>query len=134
MTSSSLAGMHIQFRTPTFYSIPEEQLQGHLRLKKFVTSLSAVIGALGSHLLPHSKSDLATDLYSVSTLIANMDASDHQIIFNLPNKSVILLLVAIGASCSTLGPRLEKDLATDLYSGSTPIAIKDEFKHRIRFI
>jgi hypothetical protein len=45
-------------------------------LKKSATSLSVVIGALGSHLGPHPKSDLETDLYSASTLIANMDRSD----------------------------------------------------------
>jgi hypothetical protein len=45
-------------------------------LKKSTTSLSVVIGALGSHLGPHPKSDLETDLYSASTLIANMDRSD----------------------------------------------------------
>jgi hypothetical protein len=39
-------------------------------LKKSVTSLSVAIGALGSPLGPHPKSDLETDLYSVSTLIA----------------------------------------------------------------
>jgi hypothetical protein len=39
-------------------------------LKKSVTSLSAVIGALGSYLGPHTESDLVTDLYSVSTPIA----------------------------------------------------------------
>jgi hypothetical protein len=44
-------------------------------LKKSVTSLSAVIGALGSTLEPHPESDLVTDLYSVSILIANMDKS-----------------------------------------------------------
>jgi hypothetical protein len=39
-------------------------------LKKSVTSLSAVIGALSSPLEPHPESDLVTDLYSVFTLIA----------------------------------------------------------------
>jgi hypothetical protein len=39
-------------------------------LKKSVTSLSAVIGALSSPLEPHPESDLVTDLYSGSTLIA----------------------------------------------------------------
>jgi hypothetical protein len=42
-------------------------------LKKSATSFSAVIGALGSTLGPHPKSDLVTDLYCVSTLMANMD-------------------------------------------------------------
>jgi hypothetical protein len=40
---------------------------------------------------------------------------------------VISLLATIGASDSPLGPYSERDLATYLYSGSTPIAIKDEF-------
>jgi hypothetical protein len=44
-------------------------------LKKSTTSLSAAIGALCSPLGPHPESDLVTDLYSGSTLIANMDMS-----------------------------------------------------------
>jgi hypothetical protein len=43
------------------------------------------------------------------------------------------LAVAIGASGSPLGPRLERDLVTDLHSGSTLIAIKDESNRWIRF-
>jgi hypothetical protein len=62
ITSSSLSSMYIQFRTLTFYSRPEEQLQECLRLKKFATSLSATIRALGSPLGPHPESGLATDL------------------------------------------------------------------------
>jgi hypothetical protein len=69
--------MYIQFKTLTFYSRLEEQLQEHLRLKKSTTSLSAVIGALGSPLGTHPESDLAIDLYSGSTPIANMDKSDN---------------------------------------------------------
>jgi hypothetical protein len=42
-------------------------------LKKSAISLSASIGALYSPLGPHPESDLVTDLYSTSTLIANMD-------------------------------------------------------------
>jgi hypothetical protein len=64
-------------------------------LKKFVTSLSAVIEALGSLLGPHPKSDLATDLYSSSTSIANMDESDRWINFDVLNKSVISLSAVI---------------------------------------
>jgi hypothetical protein len=85
MTSSSLTDMHIQFRTLTFHSRPKEQLQERLCLKKTVASLSAMIGALDSPLEPHLESDIATDLYSVSTPIANMDESDHRIILNLLN-------------------------------------------------
>jgi hypothetical protein len=88
-------------------------------LKKSATSLSAVIGTLGSPLGPHLKSDLETDLYSGSTLIANMDMSDCQISFNSLNKSVISLSTVIGAMGYPLGPHPESDLETDLYSGST---------------
>jgi hypothetical protein len=44
---------------------------------------------------------------------------------------VISLSAVIGASGSPLGPHLESDLATDLYSGSTPIAIMDESNRQI---
>jgi hypothetical protein len=133
MTHSSLAGMHIQFRTLTFHSRSEEQLQEHLRLKKSVTSLPATIGALGSSLEPHPESDLPIDIYSGSTPIAIMDESDRRISFNLLTESAFSLSAAIGASGSPLGPRPERDLATYLYSGSTPIAIKDESNRQIRF-
>jgi hypothetical protein len=133
MTHSSLAGMHIQFRTLTFHSRSEEQLQEHLRLKKSVTSLPATIGALGSSLEPHPESDLPIDIYSGSTPIAIMDESDRRISFNLLTESTFSLSAAIGASGSPLGPRPERDLATYLYSGSTPIAIKDESNRQIRF-
>jgi hypothetical protein len=103
------------------------------RLKKSVTSLPAMIRALGSLLGPHPESDLATDLYSGSTPIANMDEFDRRISFNLLTKFTISLSVMIRASSSPLGPRPERDLATDLHSGSTPIGIKDEFNHQIRF-
>jgi hypothetical protein len=102
-------------------------------LKKSVTSLPAAIGALGSFLGPHPKNDLVTDLYSVSISIANMNESYHQISFNLLTKSTISLSATIGASGSPLGPRPERDLATYLYFDSTPIAIKDEFNHQIRY-
>jgi hypothetical protein len=118
--------MHIQFKTLTFYSKLEEQLQEPLRLKKSVTSLSAVIGALYSPLGPHPESDLATNLYSDSTPIAIMDEFDHRISFNLLTKSVISLSAATKASSSSLGPCPERDLAADLHSVSTPIAIKYE--------
>jgi hypothetical protein len=133
MTSSSLAAMHIQFRTLPFHSRPEEQLQERVRLKKYATSLPATIGALGSPLGPHPESDLAIDLYSCSTLMANMDESDHRINFNLLTKSAISLSAVIGASDSPLRPRLKRDLAIDLQSDYTPIAIKDESNHQIRF-
>jgi hypothetical protein len=62
-----------------------------------------------------------------------MDESDRQISFNLLTESVISLSAAIGASGSLLGPHPEIDLAIDLYSDSTLIAIKDESNHQIRF-
>jgi hypothetical protein len=133
MTYLSLVGMHIQFRTLTFHIRPKEQLQKRLRLKKSTTSLPATIGALGSSLVPHLESDLPTDIYSGSTPIAIMDEFDRRISFNLLTKSVISLSATIGASDSPLGPSLERDLVTDLYSVSTPIAIKDESNRRIRF-
>jgi hypothetical protein len=95
--------------------------------------LSAAIGALGSPLGPHPENDLHADLYSGSTPIAIMDESDHRISFNLLTKFAILLSATIGASDSPLGPHPERDLATDIYSDSTPIAIKDESNQRIRF-
>jgi hypothetical protein len=80
--------------------------------------------ALDSPLGPHPENDLVTDLYSGSTPIANMDRSGCQISFNSLNKSVISLSAVIGALSSPLGPHPESDLETDLYSASTPIAIK----------
>jgi hypothetical protein len=64
-----------------------------------------VIEALGSPLGPHPESDLAADLYSDSTPIANLDESDHRINFNHLTKSVVLLSVVIGASGAPLWPR-----------------------------
>jgi hypothetical protein len=133
MTSSSLTDMHIQFRTLTFHSRLEDQLQERLRLKKFATSLSATSGALGSPLESHLESDLTTDLYSGTTLIAIMNESDHRISFNVINKFTIPLSAAIGASSSPLGPYPKRDLVTDLHASSTLIAIKDESNRRIIF-
>jgi hypothetical protein len=133
MISSSLTGMHIQFRTLTFHIRPEEQLQERLHLKKSTTSLPAAIRALDSHLGSHPESDLATDLYSGSTPIAIMDKSDHQISFNSLKKFMTSLPMMIGALGSPLGHHPESDLSTYLYFGSTPIANMDEFDHRIIF-
>jgi hypothetical protein len=83
-----------------------------------------VIGASVSPLGPYPECDLAIDLYSGSTPIANMDESGHRISFNSLKKFTISLSAVIGALGSPLGPHLESDLATDLYSVSTPIAIK----------
>jgi gamma-glutamylcysteine synthetase len=93
-------------------------------LKKSATSLSAAIMTLCSPLEPHPESDLEIDLYSGSTPIANIDMSGCQISFNSLSKSVISLSAAIGALGSPLGPNSESDLETDIYFGSTPIAIK----------
>jgi hypothetical protein len=93
-------------------------------LKKSVTSLSMVIGALSSPLGHYPESDLVTDLYSGSTPIANMNMSGCQISFNSLNKSLISLSAMIGALSSPLGPNPESGVETDLYSGSTSIAIK----------
>jgi hypothetical protein len=73
----------------------------------------------------HPESDLTTDLYSGSTPIANMYEFNCQISFNCLNKSTISLSVVIGAVSSPLGPHSKRDLATDLCSNSTLIAIKD---------
>jgi hypothetical protein len=100
-------------------------------LKKYTTSLLATIGALGSHLVPHSESDLVTDLYSGSTPIANMDMSSCQISFNSLNKFVISLSAMIRALGSLLGPHLESDLEINLYYGSSPDSYQDEFDHRM---
>jgi hypothetical protein len=94
------------------------------KLNKFVTSLSGMINVLGSPLVPHLESNLATYLYFGSTPIAIIDKSDRQVYFNRLNKSTISLLAAIGALDSLLVPHSESDLATDLYSVSTLIAIK----------
>jgi hypothetical protein len=133
MTSLSLADMHIQFRTLMFHTRLEEQLQERLHLKKFMTSLPTAIRALDSSLGPHPESDLPTDLYSISTPITIINEFDRRINFNLLTKSVILLSAVIGVSDSPLGPRSERDLATNLYYTSTPITIKDESNRQIRF-
>jgi hypothetical protein len=116
--------MSIQFRTLAFYSRPEEQLQECLCLKKSTISLPVVIKALGSPLGPHLKRDLVTDLYSGSTSIVIIDESDRWISLNSLNKSVTSLSAVVGTSGSLLEPHPERDLTTDLYSGSTLIAIK----------
>jgi hypothetical protein len=70
---------------------------------------------------------------SLPAAIAIMDKSDRQINFNNLKKSVISLSVVIGALGSPLGPHLERDLITDLYSGSTPIANMDRSGCQISF-
>jgi hypothetical protein len=125
--------MHIQLRTLTFYSRPEEQLQECLHLKTSVTSLSVVIRVLGSPLGPHPESDLTIYLYSGSTSIAIMNEFDHWISFNCLKIFATSLPVMIGALDSPLGPHPKRDLATNLHSSSTPIANMDESNRWIRF-
>jgi hypothetical protein len=62
-----------------------------------------------------------------------MDKFDHWISFNHLNKFVISLSAVIEASCSPLGPHLESDLGTDLYSDNPPIANMDKFDRQISF-
>jgi hypothetical protein len=61
---------------------------------------------------------------SLPAAIAIIDESDRQINFNNLKKFMTSLAAAIGALGYPLGPHLESDLVIDLYSGSTPIAIK----------
>jgi hypothetical protein len=62
-----------------------------------------------------------------------MDESDHRINFNSLKKFTTSLLAAIGALDSPLRPNPEINLATNLYSASTPIAIMDESDRRVDF-
>jgi hypothetical protein len=54
-----------------------------------------------------------------------MDESDRQINFNNLKKSTTSLSATIGALDSSLGPNLESDLVTYIYSVSTSIANMD---------
>jgi hypothetical protein len=67
---------------------------------------------------------LKKSVTSLLAAIAIMDESDRHINFNSLKKSVTSLSVVIEALCSPFGPHPERDLVIDLYSGSTPIAIK----------
>jgi hypothetical protein len=57
-------------------------------LNKSIISLSPMIGALGSPLGPHSESDLETDLYSSSTLIAIKTSSIARSVLDNFKKSI----------------------------------------------
>jgi hypothetical protein len=92
-----------------------------------------VIRALSSPLGPNLESDLATDLYSGSTLIANMDESDYRFIINRFKESVTLLSAMIGVLNSPLELHPKSDLDTYIYFGSTTIAIIDESDFQISF-
>jgi hypothetical protein len=91
------------------------------------------IRALDSPLGTNPKSDLPIDIYSGSTPIAIMDESDHRISFNRLKKSTTSLPPAIRGLDSPIGPHQESDLATDIYSCSSPIAIMDESDRQISF-
>jgi hypothetical protein len=70
---------------------------------------------------------------SLPAAIAIMDEFDRQIDFNSLKKSATSFSVTIEALGSPLGPHLESDLETDLYSGSTPIANMDRSDCQISF-
>jgi hypothetical protein len=89
-----------------------------------VTSLLVAIAIMDESNCQINFNSLKKSVTSLPTAIAIMDELDHQINFNSLKKSATLLSVAIEALGSPLGPHLESDLVTDLYSGSTPIAIK----------
>jgi hypothetical protein len=78
-----------------------------------------VIEALGSPLGPIQKV-IYKQIYTLLYPDSYQDESDRQISFNNLIKSAISLSSTIGALGSPLGPYPESDLATDLYSGSTP--------------
>jgi hypothetical protein len=67
---------------------------------------------------------LKKSVTSLLAVIAIIDEFDCHINFNSLKKSTTSLSAAIGALSSPLGPHPESDLVTDLYSDSTPIAIK----------
>jgi hypothetical protein len=93
-------------------------------LKKFATSLSAAIAIMDESDRQINFNSLKKSVTSLPVAIAIMDKSDRQINFNSLKKSVTLLSAAIRALGSPLRHHPESDLETDLYSGSTPIAIK----------
>jgi hypothetical protein len=62
-------------------------------LNKSIISLSAVIGALGSTLGPHPESDLETDLYSDSILIAIKTSPIAESVLDDFKKSTTLLQI-----------------------------------------
>jgi gamma-glutamylcysteine synthetase len=76
---------------------------------------------------------LKNSMTSLSATIAIMDESDRQINFNSLKKFATSLATAIRTLCSPLGPYLESDLVTDLYSTSTPIANMDMSGCQISF-
>jgi hypothetical protein len=67
---------------------------------------------------------LKKSIASLPAAIAIMDESNRQINCNSLKKFATSLSAVIGALDSSLGPHPESDIETDLYYGSTPIAIK----------
>jgi hypothetical protein len=117
--------MSIQFKTLTFYSRLEEQLQECLRFKKSVNSLPATIAIINESDRQINFNSLKKSMTSLLAAIAIMDESDRQINFNSLKKSTTSLSAVIGALGFPLGPHPESDLVTDLYSASTLIANMD---------
>jgi hypothetical protein len=93
-------------------------------LKKYVTSLPAAIAIMDESDCQINFNSLKKYATSLPVVIAIMDESDRQINFNSLKKSASSLSAAIGSLGAPLGPHPKSDLVTDLYSGSTPIAIK----------
>jgi hypothetical protein len=93
-------------------------------LKKSVTSLLAAIAIMDEFDHQINFNSLKKSTTSLPAVIAIMDEFNRQINFNSLKKSVTSLSTVIGALRSPLGPHPESDLVTDLYSVSTPIAIK----------
>jgi predicted deacylase len=89
-----------------------------------VTSLLVMIAIMDKSDRQINFNSLKKSVTSLPAAIAIIDEFDRQINFNSLKKSVTSLSAAIEALSSHLGPHPENDLVTDLYSGSTPIAIK----------
>jgi hypothetical protein len=86
-------------------------------LNKFIISLSAVIGALGSPLGPHSESDLETDLYSDSTPIAiNMSLIAGSVLYDFKKSTSYryILWLSLAAQYDEMGSSDFSDLFRSL--------------------
>jgi hypothetical protein len=89
-----------------------------------VTSLPVVIAIMDEFNHQINFNSLKKSAISLPAVRAIMDEFDRQINYNSLKKSTTSLLAVIGALGSPLGPHLESDLVTNLYSDSTSIAIK----------
>jgi hypothetical protein len=98
-----------------------------------VTSLPAVIAIMDESDRQINFNSLKKSTTSLPVVITIMDESDYQINFNSLKKSATSLLVTIGALDSPLGPHLESDRETNLYSDSTPITNLDRPGGQISF-